>query len=681
MVVAMTLVRSRSRGGRVAIIVAVVMTMTVLGVVASDRGSTSVPALAAGGAPSEQVAANAVGGSTRYVPINPIRVVDTRTDPVHHRLAAGRSMSLAPVTQAVAAATGVAPGAIQAVVLNLTMVDVDGAGYASVWPTGSPMPTVSSANTDVAGQTVANMVTVPVGADGFVSIYSSIGADYIVDVQGVYESATSATAGRFVSLTPRRAIDTRRSSSLSPNSAITVDVAAVGVPADASAAVLNVTATQTRAGGYLTVWPADTAMPVASNLNVPSAGYTVANQVIARVTNGRVSVYSFEGTDVIVDVTGYMTGSTAPAATDGLFVPITPARLLDTRTPGPSSSGQPIASGATLTLPITGRGGVPGSGVQSVALNVTATRTQASGYVTTWPANTPITDTSSLNYVAAGQSVPNHVVAPINGGAVSFYSFGGTDLLVDAMGYWLDATAVAPGTGGAVVTVNTITPPPVTVPAAPATDGAYGFLYQSPPKSISRPYGRWNPCAPIRYMANVDRASQPMVDEMNAAIAQVELATGLDLVYVGPTSGGLDFAPPAGADAVIGFSDQTASPNLAGGVIGIGGGNYNPGTGRVTSGFALADVDGIASPEKLRATFMHEIAHMVGLDHVTDPAQLMYSSVTPNSAYGGGDLRGLWYVGAAQGCVASDQFRASDLVPNSDHPAPNDDTVLVVAVD
>ncbi len=245
MVVAMTLVRDRSRGGRGAIIVAVAMAMTVFGVIASDRGSTSVPALAAGGVPDEQVAANAVGVSTRYVPISPIRVVDTRTDPVQRRLGAGRSMSLAPVTQAVAAATGVAPGAVQAVVLNLTMVDVDGAGYASVWPTGSPMPTVSSANTDVAGQTVANMVTVPVGVDGFVSIFSSIGADYIVDVQGVYESATSASAGRFVSLTPRRAIDTRLSASLSPNSSITVDVAAVGVPVDASAAVLNVTATQT----------------------------------------------------------------------------------------------------------------------------------------------------------------------------------------------------------------------------------------------------------------------------------------------------------------------------------------------------------------------------------------------------------------------------------------------------
>ncbi len=668
--------------GRFTIILVVAMVITAVGILAADRRSASDPVLAADVSPGQPVAANAVGGSTRYVPINPIRVLDTRTDPLRRRLAPGRSMSLAPITQSVVDATGVAPAAVQAVVLNLTMVDVDGAGFASVWPAGSLMPTVSSANTDVAGQTVANMVTVPLGVDGFVSIFSSIGADYIVDVQGVYESATSAAAGRFVALTPRRAIDTRLSTSLAPNSSITVDVAAVGVPVDASAAVLNVTATQTRAGGYLTVWPADTTMPVASNLNVPGPGYTVANQVIARVTNGRVGVYSFERTDVIVDVTGYMTGTAAPAGSDGLFVPITPARLLDTRTPGPQSSGQPIASGESLTLPITGRGGVPGSGVQAVALNVTATRTLASGYVTTWPANTPLPDTSSLNFVAAGRTVPNHVVAPINGGAVSFYSFGGTDLLADVMGYWLDATAVAPGTGGAVVSVNTITPPPITAPPpSPLTDGAYGFLYQSPPKSIAGPYGRWNPCVPIHFMANVDRANQSMVDQMNAAIAQVEQATALDLVYVGPTSEGLDFAVPAGADAVIGFSDQTATPSLSGGVIGIGGGNYNPSTGRVTTGFALADVDGIQSPEKLRATFMHEIAHMVGLDHVADPNQLMYSSVTPNSAYGGGDLRGLWFVGAAQGCLAGDEFRAADVAPNADHPDPGDDTVLVVAVD
>ncbi len=638
--------------------------------------------------PGVRPVASATGVSTRYVPITPIRVLDTRTDPTRHRLGANGLLSLAPVTTAVLGASGTSAGSVQAVVLNLTMVDVDAAGFASVWPTGSIQPTVSSVNTDVAGQTVANMVTVPVGVDGYVSVFSSVGADFIVDVQGIYESASSATAGRLVPLAPRRAIDTRQLTPLPSDSSITVDVGSVGVPADAAAAVLNVTATQTRAAGYLTVWAADTPRPVASNLNVPGAGYTVANQVIAGVTNGRVSVYSYEATDVLVDVTGYVTGTAAPSGTAGLFVPIAPARLLDTRTPGPWSSGVPLSDGSSMTLPISGRGGVPASGVAAVALNVTATRSLAPGYVTAWPAGTPVPGTSTLNVVAAGRTVPNHAITPLNGGAVSLYSFGGTDLLVDVAGYWTDSTGPPPPTsGGQPVTAGTVTPPATTTPpAAPTTNGTYAFLYQSPPKSIAAPYGRWNACAPIRYAANVDRATQPMADEMSAAIAEVELATGLDFVYVGPTSAGLDFEPPAGADAVIGFSDQSATPHLAGGVIGIGGGNYDPSTGQVVSGFALADVDGIVSPTKLRATFMHEIAHMVGLDHVDDPAQLMYASVTANSAFGGGDLRGLWYVGAAQGCVADQAVL--DAIPPVGHPAsdPAADaqpggTVLVFAVD
>ena len=93
--------------------------------------------------------------------------------------------------------------AASAVVLNITMVDTGAAGFATVWPTGSPQPTVSSLNADFACQNVANLVTVPVGADGFISLYSSASADFIVDVQGVYAHATSSTAGRFVPLEQR----------------------------------------------------------------------------------------------------------------------------------------------------------------------------------------------------------------------------------------------------------------------------------------------------------------------------------------------------------------------------------------------------------------------------------------------------------------------------------------------
>ncbi len=631
--------------------------VVVLGHVDNDRDIVA----AADTTADTEAAAPAVGSPSRYVAINPIRVIDTRTDPTRRRLPANGSLTIAPVTVDVSNASVVAASNVHAVVLNVTMVDAGGAGFATVWPTGSPQPTVSSTNTDFVGQTVPNMVTVPLGVDGSISLFSSVAADFIIDVQGVYEAATSATSGRLVPVNPSRAIDTRQGGTLGANSTITVDLAPFGVPTSASAAVLNVTATETAGAGYFTVWPADTAIPLASNLNVPGPGYNVANQVIARVTNGRVSVYSEVGGDVLVDVTGYITGASEPASTEGLFVPLTPDRLLDTRTRGAFSSGVPLVDGGTLTLPVNGRGGVPASGVQSVALNVTATRTLAFGYVTSWPGFTPMPPTSTLNFVEPGRTVPNHAVVRVGNGAAAFFSSGGTDLLVDVFGYWTGST---PGTAV----------------------GEYAFLYQSDPKSITKPYGRWNPCSPIRVAVRTDAASADLLAVMRTAISEAEAATGFDLVEVGfTTEDGLS-GVPSGADAVIGFSTQSTTPELAGGTIGIGGGSYDPASGQVSTGFAIADLadvrprSGLSAADSLRATFKHEIAHMLGLDHVEDEKQLMFSFSTSNTDYQSGDLAGLYLVGAQQPCFASARLSDSpgDVgTPGSDtHPA---DTVLVVA--
>jgi hypothetical protein len=179
-------------------------------------------------------------------------------------------------------------------------------------------------------------------------------------------------------------------------------------------------------------------------------------------------------------------------------------------------------------------------------------------------------------------------------------------------------------------------------------------------------------------MVNADRGNQVMVDQLNLAVAEIERASGLDFVYGGPTSQGLDYSTPAGADAVLGFSDAAATPDLAGTVIGVGGGMFDPGSGRVVTGFALADVEDVVSMDKLRATFMHEIAHMVGLDHVSDSGQLMYFLATSISTFRNGDLEGLWRVGAAQGCLAGDRAPTIDHAPSATLPNDEPATVLVV---
>lgn len=211
-----------------------------------------------------------------------------------------------------------------------------------------------------------------------------------------------------------------------------------GVPsAGVSAVVLNVTATQPTSSSFLTVWPSLTPRPLASNLNFV-AGQTVPNLVMVGVgTDGSVSIYNKLGaTDVIVDVVGWYPTSTG-------YSPLAPARLLDTRAGSPTIDGQFNGTGAlgrnaTLSLTVTGRGGVP-VGAGSVVLNVTAVEPTVSGYLTVYPTGSSLPNASNLNFVA-GQVVANAVVAEVGtGGRVDIYNFNGTtDVVVDVVG-WMPA--------------------------------------------------------------------------------------------------------------------------------------------------------------------------------------------------------------------------------------------------
>jgi hypothetical protein len=86
--------------------------------------------------------------------------------------------------------------------------------------------------------------------------------------------------------------------------------------------VLNVTADQPQAGGFITVYPAGVGRPIASNLNY-LAGQTVPNAVIARLgSGGSLCLYSLGATHLIVDVAGYLTGP--PPAAAGAACPADP---------------------------------------------------------------------------------------------------------------------------------------------------------------------------------------------------------------------------------------------------------------------------------------------------------------------------------------------------------------------
>jgi hypothetical protein len=87
------------------------------------------------------------------------------------------------VTEVVVASRGGVPASASAVVLNVTMVQTGGPGFATVFPCGSPVPDASNLNY-VAGQTVANAVVAKVGADGKVCVFTFAGSNLLVDVNG-----------------------------------------------------------------------------------------------------------------------------------------------------------------------------------------------------------------------------------------------------------------------------------------------------------------------------------------------------------------------------------------------------------------------------------------------------------------------------------------------------------------
>ena len=238
-------------------------------------------------------------------------------------------------------------------------------------------------------------------------------------------------------LTPARLLDTRSgvgragTHKVPKNGVVGLDVTGVGgVPADGVGAVaLNVTVTQPDGAGYVTAYPGGETRPLASNLNFV-AGQSIPNLVIAKVgTGGIVNLFASSSTHLIADVVAFF-----PAVDD--YEPLTPARMLDTRTGVGRSGTHKVPKNGVVTLDVTGSDGVPASGVGAVVLNVTVAQPDGEGYVTVYPGLEPRPGSSNLNFVK-GQTIPNLVVAKVGGdGTVNFFASNTTHLIADVVGYF-----------------------------------------------------------------------------------------------------------------------------------------------------------------------------------------------------------------------------------------------------
>jgi hypothetical protein len=243
---------------------------------------------------------------------------------------------------------------------------------------------------------------------------------------------------------PARILDTRNgiggfTAPVAPGQTITVKVTGQGnVPATgAEAVVLNLTATDPTAAGYLTVYPTGATRPTASNVNFV-AGQTLPNRAaVALGTGGQVDIYNPAGTvNVIADVNGWFTDTTA-GGTGSSLTPMSPVRILDTRN-GTGGFSAPVGANTTIALQVAGAGGVPSTvPPKAVILNVTVTGPTSGSYLTVWPDLVGRPVSSDLNFVP-GSTVPNLVVVQVGtNGKVDFYNAAGSvQVIADVMGWF-----------------------------------------------------------------------------------------------------------------------------------------------------------------------------------------------------------------------------------------------------
>jgi hypothetical protein len=245
----------------------------------------------------------------RYTAISPKRLLDSRDGTGGHGTPWGAAQTRPVVVRG---GSTTVPGDATAVALNVTVTGPTAPSHLTVWPAGEAMPVASNLNYQP-GDTVPNLVIVKIGAGGAVNIFNNSGqVEVIADVVGYY---SSAAGGGLVAVTPTRLLDSRDGigghvTPWGPGQTRDLQVAGgtTGIPAGATAVVVNLTGVFPTAPTHVTTWPAGQVMPVASSLNLPT-GDVRPNLVIVKVgTNGRISLFNNNGTaHLLADVVAYIT--------------------------------------------------------------------------------------------------------------------------------------------------------------------------------------------------------------------------------------------------------------------------------------------------------------------------------------------------------------------------------------
>jgi len=217
------------------------------------------------------------------------------------------------------------------------------------------------------------------------------------------------------------------------------------------------------------------------------------------------------------------------------------------------------------------------------------------------------------------------------------------------------ADAPPPGLEEAAEPLGTPQPPP-------QRSTSYKFLATN---DDGTPVG-YSPCRPLHYVVNADLAPAGAAGLVHDAIRTMSRATGIRFIHDGATSEQPSeqrdpYQPGAygerWAPLLISWTTPEAAPKLKGQIIGTGGSthfSYEGGPKSFVTGSLELDAPQIGvelhRPDGhayATAVILHELGHVMGLEHVDDPVQLMYREIGTPDGLAAGDLNGLHALGNA----------------------------------
>ena len=394
---------------------------------ASD-GATPAPTTPAGPAvaadPCDGRDADLIAGTTadsaasRFTPISPVRLVDTRIGLGTEASPIGTGCTLEVDPHVSAGST--------AVVVNVTAVSPGVNGHLTAYPCGADKP-LASIVPIVAGRIVPGTAIVPLNDEGRFCVFASVSTQLVIDLSGVY---APGSGDPFQPIAAQRRYDSRPGVLIAGGSVVRVPIAGTfGIPASATGVALTVHTSNAVADGYVTVWPCDPDRPTTSVLNATRGVASTNHTQVGLDDGGGVCLYAQTSMHLILDVSGWF----GPTATTS-FHALMPYRLLDTR--DNTGLAGPFTMGQNRAIEVVGVGGVPATGVQAIAAEVTTVDSPSVGFITVHPCIAPVPTISMVRNTANTTSATTVTGIVDGAGRWCLQAGAPMQILIDVSGWY-----------------------------------------------------------------------------------------------------------------------------------------------------------------------------------------------------------------------------------------------------